>query len=269
MADPMVWPPRDDEALALALADLARAVAFPETPPLASVVASRLRGRPSQEPVPARGWRGGWLGRPLGRSIGLALLALLVLAGAAVAFGLVIGGLRITLAPGTQPPLPSGVVQSRAFGTEVGLTEARRRAGFSMLVPTLAAIGQPDHVYLNPIPSGGTVFLVWGSRPGYLADADGLGVVVSEFRASVDPGLWEKMVHEDSTIIRTQVGDQAALWISGGEHTFFYRDANGLMVDSSLRLVGTALIWERNGLVLRVEGAPDLASATDVADSLR
>ena len=259
MAEPMAWPPRDDEALGLALSDLARAVAFPETPPMAPVVTSRLGEQPVR----------GWTPRTLGRSVGLALLALLVLAGAAVAFGLVIGGLRITLAPGTQPPLPSGVVQSRAFGTEVGLAEARRRAGFTLLAPTLAAIGQPDHVYLNPAPAGGTVFLVWGSRPGYSADADGLGAVVSEFRANVDPGLWEKMVYEDSTIIRTQVGDQAALWISGGTHTFFYRDANGAVVDSSLRLVGTALIWEQRGLVLRVEDAPDLASATAVADSLR
>jgi len=93
--------------------------------------------------------------------------------------------------------------------------------------------------------------------------------VVTEFQADVDPEVWEKMVYGDSTIIRTQVGRQAALWISGGEHTFFYRDASGRIVDSSLRLVGTALIWQQNGLVLRVEGAPDLPSATDVADSLR
>ena len=259
MAERMAWPPRGDEALGMALSDLARAVAFPETPDIATVVTVRLREE-------RRHW---WTRRTLGRSIGLALLALLVLAGAAVAFGLVIGGLRITLAPGTPPPLPSGVVRSRALGTEVGLAAARRRAGFTVLVPTLAAMGQPDHVYLNPAPSGGTVFLVWGSRPGYSADADGLRLVVSEFRANIDPGLWEKMVYEDSTIVRTQVGDQAALWIFGGTHTFFYRDANGVIVDSSLRLVGTALIWERGGLVLRVEGAPDLASATAVADSLR
>jgi hypothetical protein len=259
MAEPMAWPPPDDQALGLALIDLARAVAFPETPAIAPAVTSRLQGDRLH-------W---WRRRTLGRSIGLALVALIVLAGAAVAFGLVVGGLRITLAPGTQPPLPSGVVQSRAFGTEVGLAEARRRAGFAVLVPTLAAIGQPDHSYLNPAPAGGTVFLVWGQRPGYSADADGLGLVVSEFWANVDPGLWEKMVYEDSTIVRTQVGEQAALWISGGTHTFFYRDANGVVVDSSLRLVGTALIWEQNGLVLRVEGAPDLASARAVGDSLR
>lgn len=268
MAEPMGWPPRDDGALGLALADLGRTVAFPDTPPIASVVASRLRSRPSLGDTPARPWLG-WFGRPLWRGIGLALIVLLILAGAAVAFGLVIGGLRITLAPGTAPPLPSGVVQSRAFGSEVGLAEARRRAGFTVLAPTLAAIGQPDHVYLNSFPSGGTVSMVWGSRPGYPADADGVGVVVTEFQATVDPGVWEKMVFGDSTILRARVSGYPGLWISGGEHTFFYRDASGRIVDTSLRLVGTALVWEQNGLVLRVEGAPDLISAIAVGESLR
>jgi len=265
MAEPMAWPPRDDEALASALAEVAQVVTFPPTPRVAQAVAAQLRERP---PAGRRSLRL-WSGWRLGRSAALALVALLILAAAAVAFGIAIGGLRITIAPGTPPPLPSGVVQSRAFGSEVGLDEARLRAGFTILVPSLEKIGRPDHVYVNDVPSGGTVSLVWGPHPGYPADVNGVGLVVTEFQADVDPGVWEKMVYGDSTIIRTQVGRQAALWISGGEHTFFYRDASGRIVDSSLRLVGTALIWQQNGLVLRVEGAPDLPSATDVADSLR
>jgi hypothetical protein len=259
MAEPMAWPPRDDEALGLALSDLARALAFPETPAIAPAVASRVRGQRMR-------W---WTRRTLGRSIGLALLVLLVLAGAAVAFGLVIGGLRITLAPGTAPPIPSGVVQRRAFGSELGLAEASRRAGFSILLPSPATIGHPDHVYFIDFPTGGTVSLVWGPRKGYPAGTDGVGVVVTEFQASVDPRVWEKMIYNDTTILRTRVGSHAALWISGGDHAYFYRDANGRMVDTSLRLVGSALIWEQNGLLLRVEGASDLLSALAVGGALR
>jgi hypothetical protein len=40
------------------------------------------------------------------------------------------------------------------------------------------------------------------------------------------------------------------------------------MVDTSLRLVTSALIWEKNGVAFRVEGAPDLKSAMRVAESL-
>jgi len=265
VAEPMAWPPRDNGALASALADLAQTVAFPPTPRIAQAVTAQLRERPPVGQRPIRVWPG-WR---LGRSAALALLALLILAAAAVAFGIAIGGLRITFAPGTPPPLPSGVVQSRAFGSEVGLDEARLRAGFTILVPSLEKIGRPDHVYINDVPSGGTVSLVWGPHHGYPADVNGVGLVVTEFQANVDPRVWEKMVYEGTTVTRTLVGGQTAFWISGGEHTFFYRDASGRIVDSSLRLVGTALIWQQNGLVLRVEGAPDVASATDVADSLR
>ena len=265
MPEPMAWPPRDDEALASALADLAQAVAFPPTPGIAPAVTAQLSERRTRSERPIRFWFG-WR---LGRSAALAVLALLILAAAAVAFGIVIGGLRITFAPGTPPPLPSAVVQSRAFGTEMGLDGARQAAGFKVVVPSVADIGQPDHVYVRDFPSGGTVSLVWGSRPGYPADANGVGLVVTEFQANVDPRVWEKMVYGGTTVTRTLVGGQSAFWISGGEHTFFYRDATGRQVDSSLRLVGTTLVWQDDGLVLRVEGAPSLAKATEVADSLR
>jgi len=201
--------------------------------------------------------------------VALALVALIVLAAAAVAFGIAIGGLRITFAPGTPPPLPSGAVQSRGFGNQLGLEEARRRAGFEVLLPSLAGLGQPDHVYYNEVPSGGSVSLVWGPRPGYPADTNGIGLVVTEFQATVDPGVWEKMLYEGTTVTSTDVGGHAALWIGGGKHTFFYRDASGRQVDSSLRLVGDTLIWESGGLVLRVEGAPSREAAAVVGRSLR
>jgi len=265
MTEPMVWPPRDEHEMGTALAELARTVVFPLTPPIAAAVGAQLREQPPRgwrAALPGSGWR-------IGRSLALAVAALLVLAAAAVAFGIAIGGLRITFAPGTPPPLPSGAVQSRAFGEEVGLDEARQRAEFQVLVPSLAAAGQPDHVYYSDVPSGGTVSLVWGPRPGYPADANGIGPVITEFQATVDPAVWEKMLYEGTTVTSTDVGGHTALWVAGGEHTFFYRDASGRRVDSSLRLVGDTLIWESGGLVLRIEGAPSLTAAAVVARSLR
>ena len=93
--------------------------------------------------------------------------------------------------------------------------------------------------------------------------------MVTEFQATVDPAVWEKLLYEGTSVSDTLVNGHAALWISGGEHTFFYRDASGRRVDSSLRVVGDTLIWQRNGLVLRVEGAPSLSAAAEVARSLR
>jgi hypothetical protein len=264
MAEPVAWPPRDDDALASALADLAGAVAFPSTPPLAQMVGAQLRQprlRPRRDT--------GWFGWRLGRGFALALLAVLILAGAAVAFGLVIGGLRITFAPGTPPPLPPGVVHSRAFGSEIGLDGARKRAGFAILLPSSAGIGAPDHVYYNDFPTGGTVTLVWGPRPGYSADSSGVGLVITEFKAIVDASAWEKMLFGGTTATRTVVSGQTAYWVAGGPHALFYRDAGGRRIDTTLRWVGNALVWEREGLVLRVEGAANLGAAAGVARTLR
>jgi hypothetical protein len=40
-------------------------------------------------------------------------------------------------------------------------------------------------------------------------------------------------------------------------------------VDTTLRLVSSALIWDDEAVAFRVEGAPSLEAAQQVADSLR
>jgi hypothetical protein len=56
--------------------------------------------------------------------------------------------------------------------------------------------------------------------------------------------------------------------VAGGDHFFFYRDETGRMVDTTLRLAGDTLIWEEAGVTHRVEGAPTLADALRVAESI-
>jgi hypothetical protein len=64
------------------------------------------------------------------------------------------------------------------------------------------------------------------------------------------------------------VNEGPGYWIEGGEHFFFYRDADGEVVEDTLRLIGTALVWEQDGLTLRIEGAPSLRDALRIASSL-
>jgi hypothetical protein len=139
---------------------------------------------------------------------------------------------------------------------------------FTIRAPTDPALGQPDAVYLATVPDGGTVTMAWGDRPDYPAGADGLGVMVTEFLADIGPETFEKMILEGTQVESVTVNGRRGWWVEGGFHAFFYRDAEGQMVDTSLRLVNSALIWEEAGLALRVEGAPDLASAMRVAASL-
>jgi hypothetical protein len=241
------------------LQDLRTAVAFPPTPPLVDLVASALR-RPTR--------RRFGLGRPIGRGVAVALLATLLLAGIAAAFGLGLGGLRLTFGPASFSPLPSFVV-GPGLGHPTSLADARSEVRFTLRVPGLTELAQPDAIYLAVPPAGGAVTLLYGERAGFPADpATGIGLVVTQFRADIGPDIFEKLIGSGVSVTPSRVIGNAAWWIAGGDHVFFYRDANGRVVNTTLRLAGDTLIWEEGGVTHRVEGAPTLAKAILVAQSL-
>ena len=248
----------DDARLEAVLAELAGAVAFPPTPSLAGPVAAAVR----LEPARGSSWR--WP-LPLGRSLALAALSVLLVVTVVGAVGLGTGAIHIRF--GEPSPLPSGVASGRGFGNEVGLDQARQQAGFEIRLPA-DAFPPPDHVFFAGIPTGGTVTLVWGDQPDYPTGADGIGLVVMEFRADVDPGVFEKMVDEGTRVQTVPIAGSTGWWVEGGDHYFFYVDADGKVVNSTLRLVGSVLFWEQDGLTFRIEGAPSLDAALAVARAL-
>jgi hypothetical protein len=262
MSERLDGPIFDDRALEAALADLAGALQLPPTPQLATAVALAIRSEPAR-----RSWS---FGRPLRRGLGLGLVAAVLVVGVAAAIGFALGGLRITfseLTPGSA--IPSEFVAERAFGEPVALEQLSRRLEFMPLAPTLAELGAPDHAYVAEPPAGGALALIWGDRPGFAADREsGIGVVLTEFRADIGPETFQKMLRSGVEVEAVSVSGAPGYWIEGGEHFFFYRDADGEVVDDTLRLVGTALVWEQDGLTLRVEGAPNLAAALRIAESL-
>jgi hypothetical protein len=241
------------------LRDLGTAIAFPATPPLVGPVGDALR-----RPAPRRfSFR-----RPIGRGVAVALLATILLAGIAAAFGFGIGGLRLTFGPASFSPLPSFVV-SPGLGHPTSLEDARNEVGFRLRVPGLTELGQPDAVYLAEPPAGGVVMLLYGDRPGFPADpVTGIGLIVTQFRADIGPEIFEKLIDSGVKVTASRVNGNAAWWIAGGDHYFFYVDANGRVVDTTLRLAGETLIWEEGGVTHRVEGARTLARAILVAESL-
>jgi hypothetical protein len=249
-----------DPALAAALSDLASAVEFPVTPVLSAAVAAEIQ-------LPSRtGW--GLALPSLGRSLVLGTAAALLVVGAAGAIGLGIGAIRINFAGDSPLPSPVGSVPDRGYGQPTTLAEAQDAVPFAIRVPADQVLGNPDAVYLAPVPAGGTVVLAWGDRPGYPADADGIGLVITEFAADIGPDTFEKMILDGTTVQPTTVNGLPGWWVEGGTHFFFYRDENGEIVETTIRLVGSALFWEEDGLVLRIEGAPNLAAAQKVAASL-
>lgn len=254
-----------DQRLTAALEELAIAIRFPATPHLSPAVVAQI-----QAPASSRWWWRAPLvgGRAFGRPLVLGVVLALLVAGVAGAIGIGIGAIQIRFADGTPLPTPVGSVLNRGFGEPASLADARASVPFDVQVPSDPALGDPDAVYLAAVPDGGTVIQVWGERPGFPANDDGIGLVVTQFRADIGPDTFEKMLLEGTRVDAVVVDGQAGWWVEGGVHAFFYRDAEGQMVDTTLRLVGSALIWEDRGVAMRIEGAPDLTSAMRVAASL-
>jgi hypothetical protein len=240
------------------LADLAATIDFPATPDLVTLVAERL-GRPR---------RLIGLQRPLSRGMALALAATVLLAGVAAAFGIGLGGLRLVFGPASFSPLPSMAV-GPGLGLPTSLDAARNQVTFALRVPQLPNLAEPDRVYLADPPAGGAVTLLYGERAGFPADPDsGIGLIVTQFRADIGPDIFEKLIDSGVHVLPARVHDLPAWWVEGGDHFFFYRDAEGHVVDLTLRLASATLIWEEGGVTYRVEGAPSLAEAMLVAESL-
>lgn len=241
------------------LAELATEIAFPATPPLAFLVAERLANPP----------RRFGLRRPISRGVALAIAATLLVVGIAAAVGIALGGLRLTFGPASFSPLPS-ILAGPELGESTSLSEARGRVGFSLRVPSLPDLGKPDLVYVAVPPAGGAVTLLYGERTGFPADpTTRIGLIITQFRADIGPEVFEKLINSGAVVSAARIHGLDAWWVSGGEHFFFYRDANGRVVDTTLRLAGDTLIWEEGGVTHRVEGAPSLAAAIRVAESLR
>src|SRR5918912_1029248 len=171
------WLPTEDD-LEQALTDLGRHVVYPPLEPIDAVVRERLRAEPDRHAsrtvhVAVRG---------LWRRLLLALLALAVLAGGALAaspgartavaswFGL--QGVVFLYRPAPPPRSPAPV------GAPFGL-------GQRLILP---ALGAPDEVYLEALPHGTQVGLVYRPRPGLPAHREAAPLLVHRCHGRRDHG---------------------------------------------------------------------------------
>ncbi len=265
-----------DAELASALHDLGRQIAYPPTPQLARAVRNRLASRPVRR----------WFGWPPVASprlsFALAALAVAVLVAAAlaafpgtrsaIAHFLELRGIVITHAPSPLPslsPLPPGPLGERlGLGQQVALAEARAHARFQVLVPTRP--GDPDEVYFQEPPQGGKVSLVYPARPGLPQTSEtGVGMLITEFRGDLDPGFFGKMLGPETRLVEVRINGTPGYWLEGKPHFLFYKDPSGRFSQETLRLAGNTLLWEKDGVTLRIESALSKDEAIRIAESMR
>lgn len=233
-----------------ALVELGAELAYPPTPNLVPAVRARIPERP------ARAWR---------RPVAIALAVLAVAVGAVLAVPqartavlkwLGLEGVTIQ----RVPRLPNVRAVGPDLGERVTLVKARKSVPYRVLVP--AELPERADVYLHsPPPPGGEVSLVFRSREGRV-------LILSQFRGQAVPFI-QKSVGPGTRIEPVTVVGARGVWLAGRPHTLVYLDSHGTMRQDTLRLAGNTLLWERGGLLLRLEGLLTKEEALRIARSVR
>ena len=266
---------RPDADLERALRDMGRAFPFPDARDLTAEVSARLRSEPAPRLSALRP------GRTIRRAVLLAAALLVLAAGVAVAGKLGLPGVRIifshtppTVPPATQPapgtPSPADPGHALALGDRVSLRQAQAAVSFPIRRPTLPSLGRPDGIYLAWDVPGGRVSFVYRARPGYpAAHETGVALLLTQLRGSTERELFAKIVGPGTRVDHVRAHGYPALWIHGAPHEIYFRGPNGGIESDTVRLAGNVLLWQENGVLLRLEGAPSLPAALAVANSLR
>jgi hypothetical protein len=251
---------------------------FPPTPDLERAVRARLAERP-----PAAARRRGRLGRrhpgPPARRLLAAPLRWPLATQAAAALLLVFAAL-MAASPGVRSAVlevlgiegarierrePSPRARAAGARLDLGqpttLAAARARAPFDVVVP--ADPGRPDAVWFDrAAPGDGQVAFVWeragtGDRP----------LLLTQIAALPEPVIG-KAAGPGTDIEELVIGSEPGFWLTGDPHEFAFLSPDGQFRTDTLRLVGDALVWNRDGVLLRLEGAPSKARALQIARSV-
>jgi len=255
-----------DEELEAALVDIGERLSYPAARGLASAVGARVRDRAPRRPRwSARGFV------PALVTFGAILLVLAVaspgLRSAAGEF-LRLRGIDIFPVPSLPAVTPS--LPQALPGERTSLEDARRRVPFTLRAPTAPELGAPDDVFLDSAGANDRVTLVYRVRAGIPASAEaGVSALVVEVRGALDEILLGKAVGPGTRVEAVTVGGARGFWLEGAPHLFFYRDPSGAAQPETLRLAGNTLVWEQDGLLIRLEAAVSRDQALRIAASFR
>jgi hypothetical protein len=224
--------------------------------------------------APGLGPRGLWLVAAL---LLIALVSGLVLfpeARNAIADRLGLQGVSIRWVDEVPTPEPSRVGAPLLLGRPVTLDEAQAAVNFPVRIPTAAGFNAPNEIYLLDQDNGAMVSFVYPAGPGLPAsNQTGVGALLTQFRGEADRGLIEKGLPDDGArathLQAVAVSGEPGFWISGAPHGFFVVCYDvGECREERYRLAGNVLLWEQDGVTLRLESALSLKDALAIAESV-
>ena len=266
-----------DFALESELRSLALAIDYPPERDIAAAVRERIAARPTFRLGPAA--RAAWGLRRIAASLRQPAFAATMVVVAASLFLMVSPSARVAVAdwlgfddvrvtfdePPVRPQPPVG--DDLRLGAKVTLAQARSLVDFDVLVP--AELGAPDEVYYQEFVSDGQISLVYRERddlPG--ARGTRVGAIVTQFEADfLDQEFYQKFPPRRAAVQEVEVAGVRGVWIDR-PHAIIFRGADGTVDTEDARLSGPSLIWEKDGIVYRLESTLPLNRAVTVAESL-
>jgi hypothetical protein len=164
-----------------------------------------------------------------------------------------------SMAPSAGGPRPSG--EELGFGNRISLREARTGEGGFFLPETL---GRPDEIYAGEPPNEEGVTLVYRARAGLppLGDA-GIGLILTELPGDIESAYFPEGQRPEAGLQRVQVGGKPGYWVPAGRGVPSPIDRTGK------RLHGSVLLWEQEGVALRLEADISEQEAIRIAGSVR
>ena len=233
-----------------ALTRMAAEARWPATPELAGPVRATIEAQPADRSVPRRRGRGR-------RPLLAALLALVAGGGVLAAPGVGSGllerlGLRNATVTQVERLAPSALGGSLALGERHTLAGARRAAGFDLLQP--AALGPPREIYVDD----GVVTFVYRARSGR-------PILFTQVPGSAGRYV-QKFVTENTR--RVRIAGRRGLLLRG-PHAVLLDARGGATRVQEARLAANTLMWERDGLLLRLEAHQPAGELIRLARSVR
>jgi hypothetical protein len=155
----------------------------------------------------------------------------------------------------------------RWLGRPSDIAGAEAALGDDLRIP--AALGDPDEVHLGDGAWRDRVALVYHAEPGAPAIADGLGLIVMEWRGGIDDRMGRKWLQDEVGHAEVVDVDGArGYWVSGQPHAIEFLDAESGVTRSSSRIVGDVLAWQDGAMVYRIESPHGRDATLAIARSM-
>ena len=235
------------------------------------------------EPSPVVGRRR--VPRLAGALVAAAVIAVVALPGPRQAVARWLGFDSVRIEPGVTVPTqsttttsavpggsPAPIATSAAapdldLGPPLSIDAAMSQTGLPDPTPILLGAPQSIHVVLPP--ASGQIVLVYSpSETLPQSEVTGVGALVSVLTAHIESGFFSKALGNEAAVRPVDLGDDDGYWIEGSPHQLMFEIGDGQIQEDTLRLATNTLLWERDGLIYRIEADISLETAVRIANSV-